>query len=143
MAEYEQYSEPEPKPERTQVEEPLVDLNSGQDDLTGHPALLDEEYPSGQGLRSEQVADERRYALLRSLKTEEGAEQIVQSMSQQLLLRNDANWGDLLSAAPQALCCLGQCFVATTSSTVVSSLKFPTDSTLEYVYSLLSSKMHP
>ncbi|KAK3166824.1 hypothetical protein OEA41_009949 [Lepraria neglecta] len=80
----------------------------------------------------ESAADqERRYALLRSIRKEGGAEQFVQSISQQLLLQHDANWGDLLGAAPQALCFLGQCFVATTSSVAISSLQLPPESMLK------------
>ena len=75
--------------------------------------------------------DERRYALLRSIRKEGGAEAFVQSISQQLLLQHDANWGDLLGAAPQALCFLGQCFVATTSSAAISSLQLPPESGLK------------
>lgn len=70
---------------------------------------------------------ERRYALLRSIRSEGGAEKFVQTLSQQLLLQHDANWGDLLGAAPQALCFLGQCFVAATSSSAVASLELPNE----------------
>lgn len=82
--------------------------------------------------RQESAADdERRYALLRAIRKEGGAEAFVQSISQQLLLQHDANWGDLLGAAPQALCFLGQCFVATTSSAAISSLQLPPESGLK------------
>lgn len=92
-----------------------------------------EETPPAQRSASEQEApaeDERRYALLRSIRKEGGADAFVQSISQQLLLQHDANWGDLLGAAPQALCFLGQCFVATTSSAAISSLQLPPESGL-------------
>jgi hypothetical protein len=109
-----------------------------EEDLPSEPpSLVSEasEPPSSPSSSSEpeSAADrERRYALLRSVRKEGGAEQFVQSISQQLLLQHDANWGDLLGAAPQALCFLGQCFVATTSSIAISSLELPEASVLKY-----------
>jgi hypothetical protein len=74
--------------------------------------------------------EERRYALIKSLKSQNGAEDFVRCISNQLLLQNDSNWGDLLGAAPAALCCLGQCFVAATASSSISSLELPMQSSL-------------
>jgi len=76
-------------------------------------------------------AKERRYALIKSLKSQDGAENFVRCISNQLLLQNDSNWGDLLGAAPAALCCLGQCFVAATASSSISSLELPMQNSLE------------
>lgn len=98
------------------------------------PLKMAEETPPAPRSTPEQRAaaeDEGRYALLRSIRKEGGAEAFVQSISQQLLLQHDANWGDLLGAAPQALCFLGQCFVATMSSAAISSLHIPPESGLE------------
>ncbi len=86
---------------------------------------------AGNGPERESAEEEQRYALLRAIREEGGAEAFVQSISQQLLLRHDANWGDLLGAAPQALCFLGQCFVAATSSAAISSLQLPPESGLK------------
>ena len=109
----------------------------------GHPSVLPnraqpfkmaEETPPAPRSTSEQRAaaeDVRRYALLRSIRKEGGAEAFVRSFSQQFLLQHDADWGDLLGAAPQALCFLGQCFVATMSSAAISSLNLPPESGLK------------
>ncbi len=77
--------------------------------------------------------EDRRHALLRSIGKEGGTEQLVQSISQQLLLQHDANWGVLLGAIPQTLCFLGQCFLAAASSVAASSLDLPPGSSLLYV----------
>ena len=91
-----------------------------------------EEQPPFSSNQQSAAEDERRYALIRSIREEGGAEHFIQSISQHLLLQHDANWGDLLGAAPQALCFLGQCFVATTSSAAISSLELPSESMLKY-----------
>jgi hypothetical protein len=83
--------------------------------------------PEGQS----SLGAEQRYALIKSLKSQSGAEDFVRSISQQLLLQNDSNWGDLLGAAPAALCCLGQCFVAATASSSISSLELPMQNSLQ------------
>jgi hypothetical protein len=75
--------------------------------------------------------DQQRYALFRSLRKEGGAEEFVRLISQQLLLQNDSNWGELLGAAPAALCCLGQTFVAATSSTAISSIELSMENSLQ------------
>ncbi|KAF8531437.1 hypothetical protein BDD12DRAFT_32787 [Trichophaea hybrida] len=46
----------------------------------------------------------------KTLATMDIAEEEVIKISEQLLLQKDANWGDLLSAAPRTLCSIAQCF---------------------------------
>lgn len=49
--------------------------------------------------------------------------QYVEACSQQLLMDPDCEWGDLLSAAPRTLACLGQAFVAATSNAANGSVQ--------------------
>jgi hypothetical protein len=46
----------------------------------------------------------------KTLRSKNLAVEEVQSISELLLHQRDANWGDLLGAAPRTLCCIGQCF---------------------------------
>ncbi len=84
------------------------------------------------------VSEEQRYALIKAVKSQNGAEDFVRSISQQLLLQNDSNWGDLLGAAPAALCCLGHCLVAATASPSISSLELPIENSLQYAFTRMT-----
>jgi hypothetical protein len=99
----------------------------------------DESYPSeddalGEPLDEIGPEERQRYVLIRSLKKANGADEFVRAISQDLLLNSQANWGDLLGAAPAALCCLGQTFVATTSSPAISSLELPMNGPVQYAH---------
>ena len=59
--------------------------------------------------------------------------QYVEAYSQQLLMDPDCEWGDLLSAAPCTLACLGQAFVAATSNAVNASVQIEKFGPLQYV----------
>ena len=73
----------------------------------------------------QEVDEQYRFALIQSVRSKEGADDFVRAVSSNLLLHGDCNWGQLLSAAPKALCSLGQCFVAATSSTAISAYELP------------------
>jgi hypothetical protein len=68
------------------------------------PSTPSEPRPAPQ--KSEENAEKPEFGALGSIPSED-----VQTISHQLLLQREANWGDLLSAAPRTLCSLGQCFV--------------------------------
>jgi hypothetical protein len=76
------------------------------------------------GLTEDEVIEAERFALIRRVSTTAGAEQFVQSVIQSSLLSSSCDWGALLSAAPRALCHMGQCFVVASSPLAVS-LKLP------------------
>lgn len=57
-----------------------------------------------------------RYALLQSIRSSEGARDFVDAISMNLLLQPSCDWGDLLSHAPRALCSMGQCMLAGSTS---------------------------
>jgi len=59
----------------------------------------------------------------KSLRTKGVSDEEVQYISHQLLLQTEANWGDLLSAAPRTLCSLGQCFVIAWSESADSMVQ--------------------
>ncbi|KAM5347267.1 hypothetical protein ACJ41O_010272 [Fusarium nematophilum] len=71
------------------------------------------------------------YQLIRLVRTAAGSELFVNSIAQELLHVGEANWGALLSAAPDALGRLGQCFVLA-SDPLASSLVFPDSAGLPY-----------
>ncbi|WEW56311.1 hypothetical protein PRK78_001754 [Emydomyces testavorans] len=70
-------------------------------------------------------------ALFQSLMTRDGVERFVNNISTQLLLEKECSWGEMLGAAPRALCSLGQCFVAATSSADLATLKLPSNGQIE------------
>ncbi|EEP79211.1 predicted protein [Uncinocarpus reesii 1704] len=65
--------------------------------------------------------------------TRDGVERFMDNISTQLLLEKECNWGEMLGAAPRALCSLGQCFVAATSSPDLAILKLPNNGDLKKV----------
>lgn len=69
--------------------------------------------------------------LIRLIRTSAGSELFVNSVSQEMLKVGQMNWGDILSAAPDALGRLGQCFVLA-SDPVASSLVLPESAGLPY-----------
>ena len=73
------------------------------------------------------LREEPRSTLLKTARDEDG--RFLQSISQQQLLQHEADWGDLLGAAPEALCILVQCFTAT--RVLTSSYQFPPESGLK------------
>ncbi len=73
------------------------------------------------------VREEQRSILLKCARDKDG--RFLQSISQQQLLQHEADWGDLLGAAPEALCILVQCFTAT--RVLTSSYQFPPESGLK------------
>jgi hypothetical protein len=72
-----------------------------------------------------------RHALIQSLRTESGSQDFLRSMSMELLLREECDWGALLSHAPRALCSMGQCFVVA-STPMASSIKLTGFPELKY-----------
>jgi hypothetical protein len=72
-----------------------------------------------------------RHALIQSLRTERGSQDFLRSMSMELLLREECDWGALLSHAPRALCSIGQCFVVA-STPMASSIKLTGSPELRY-----------
>jgi hypothetical protein len=68
-----------------------------------------------------------QYAEIESLKSHAELGNFVNDISTNLLLKSSCSWGEMLSAAPRALCSIGQCFVAATSSGDVASLMLPPD----------------
>ena len=75
--------------------------------------------------------DITRYALTQSLRTERGSQDFLRSMSMELLLREECDWGALLSHAPRALCSMQQCFVVA-STPMASSIKLTGSPELKY-----------
>ena len=73
------------------------------------------------------VGGEQRPILLKCAREKDG--RFLQLISQQQLLQHEADWGDLLGAAPEALCFLMQCSTATRVWT--SSYQFPPESGLK------------
>ncbi|KAI8626814.1 hypothetical protein F5Y19DRAFT_487389 [Xylariaceae sp. FL1651] len=69
--------------------------------------------------------------LLRLVRTTKGANQVVSSFAENVL--GHSNWGVLLSAAPNALGRLGQCFVLA-SDPLAGSLVFPNPDTIGLKY---------
>ncbi|KAI4256826.1 MAG: hypothetical protein LQ352_001906 [Teloschistes flavicans] len=67
--------------------------------------------------------------------------QYVEACSQQLLMDPDCEWGDLLSAAPRTLACLGQAFVAATSNAANASVQIERNGPLQYT-SLRANLQH-
>ncbi|KAL9591785.1 MAG: hypothetical protein Q9179_007373 [Wetmoreana sp. 5 TL-2023] len=67
--------------------------------------------------------------------------QYVEAYSQQLLMDPDCEWGDLLSAAPRTLACLGQAFVAATSNATNASVQIEKSGLLQYT-SLRANLQH-
>ena len=74
--------------------------------------------------------DEKRYALIRSIESAEGAQDFYNAMSTELLLQDACDWGALLSHAPRALCSIGQCFVVA-STPMASSISLAESSDLK------------
>ncbi|KAK3358445.1 hypothetical protein B0T24DRAFT_540422 [Lasiosphaeria ovina] len=79
--------------------------------------------------------------LIRLVRTSAGSELFVNHVAQELLKGvGQTNWGGLLSAAPDALGRLGQCFVLA-SDPLASSLVFPESAGLKYT-SLRANLVH-
>jgi hypothetical protein len=78
------------------------------------------------------VLREEQHALMRQIRTSAGSEQFVKAVIQHTLLSRNCDWGQLLSSAPRALMCLGQCFVVA-SSPLAATLHLPEGMGLEYV----------
>ncbi|KAI8721477.1 hypothetical protein NCS52_00289200 [Fusarium sp. LHS14.1] len=73
------------------------------------------------------------HRLIRLVQTVAGSELFVNSIAQNVLQVSEGNWGAMLSAAPDALGRLGQCFVLA-SDPLASSLVFPDSAGLPYRY---------
>lgn len=94
------------------------------------PYANSDQTPSSEDEDLDAHLEEARYAIIQSLTTGEGAKEFVQSISLELLLREECDWGALLSDAPRALCSMGQCFVIA-STPMSSSIQLATPNTLQ------------
>jgi hypothetical protein len=88
---------------------------------------LPKDYGGSQKGGNQDQSDEESlvYAVLDYVSTSEGRDQFVQDISDQLLLKKSTNWGEMLGSAPRALCFVGHCLIAGTTSGEVSTLKLP------------------
>jgi hypothetical protein len=113
---------------------PRPSRSDGNDNASGGVEPQDQGGPA-QPDRDDGLEDDPiRYAILESLKTHEGVEKFVDDLSSQMLLAKDCNWGEMLSAAPRALCAVAQCFVASRSASDMAMLKLPSKEGFEYVH---------
>ncbi|KAK3368005.1 hypothetical protein B0H63DRAFT_490135 [Podospora didyma] len=108
----------------------------GDNDEASGPSKVNEEIDLSDADESAEGFDPgdaiQNQQLIRLVRTSAGSELFVNSVAQELLKGvGQANWGGLLSAAPDALGRLGQCFVLA-SDPLAASLVFPESAGLKY-----------
>lgn len=91
---------------------------------TEHPEVLELDASDNEDYDFEPDDSIQSRQLIRLVQTVAGSELFVNSIAQDVLQVSEGNWGAMLSAAPDALGRLGQCFVLA-SDPLASSLVFP------------------
>ncbi|KAI8677687.1 hypothetical protein NCS55_00486100 [Fusarium keratoplasticum] len=98
---------------------------------TEHPEVLELDASDNEDYDFEPDDSIQSRQLIRLVQTVAGSELFVNSIAQDVLQVSEGNWGAMLSAAPDALGRLGQCFVLA-SDPLASSLVFPDSAGLPY-----------